>query len=251
MKKDLIIKLILLFVLTTSLIVIYVRQSKINILPTDNNIILEEPKEKISESNTLEVESIIPSENIETSEIETEVEDIVPSTEKVIENHNASKQTTSTTSSHTSSPTPSSPPIVQNTPTKVEEKEEIKVDETIEKKQEESNSQSAPLKTDETSKVETPKVETPPAEINQEIKRCTDADNHGIEVGNTGKWFSTKDEAIAYYKSEIKKWSDEWEAANPDDAEANKRYYENCPTGYNVFSCMYCSKWTINFYYRK
>ena len=27
-------------------------------------------------------------------------------------------------------------------------------------------------------------------------------------------------------------------------------YYKNCPTGYEIWSCMYCSKWTINLYYR-
>lgn len=254
MKKYLIIMLILSFVFITSLVFIYRKPSNVNILPTENNITIEETKEKIPESNTLEVENIVPSENIETNELEAEVETIVPSTEKVIEDHNTSTKPTSPlsspTSSSTTSSTPSSPPITKNTQTKVEEKQEIKqetkIDETIEVKPEETIKPSTSNETENISQNETPPIET-----KNEIMRCTDANNHGIEVGNTGKWFSTKDEAIAYYKSEIKKWSDEWEAADPDDAEANKRYYENCPTGYNVFSCMYCSKWTINFYYRK
>lgn len=87
---------------------------------------------------------------------------------------------------------------------------------------------------------------------NIEVKndRCTKDDNHGIKVGNTGKWFNTKDEAIAYYKSEIEYWGTWWESTDPEDTEADEKYYKNCPTGYNVFSCMYCNKWTINFYYR-
>lgn len=82
------------------------------------------------------------------------------------------------------------------------------------------------------------------------INRCTKEDNHGIEVGNTGKWFNTKNEAIAYYKSQIEYWGTWWENTDLDDTEADATYYKNCPTGYNVFSCMYCNNWTINFYYR-
>lgn len=247
MKKYLIIILILIFLLITSLIVIYRKQSNNNILPTGNNVTIEETKEESPENITLEVENIVPSENISKSENEIAKESAAPSTEKVKEDNNTSTESTSTiSSSPTPSPSPTSPPITNDTHTRVEEKQEAKIDETVEEKQEETINPSASDETENTSK-----NETPPIEVKQEIERCTDADNHGIEVGNTGKWFATKDEAIAYYKSEIKKWSDEWEAADPDDTEANKRYYENCPTGYNVFSCMYCSKWTINFYYRK
>ena len=81
--------------------------------------------------------------------------------------------------------------------------------------------------------------------------RCTNNNNHGMSVGNTGKWFSNKDEAIAYYKSEIKYWGDWWENTSVDDTEADATYKKNCPSGYEVWSCMYCGKWTINFYYRQ
>lgn len=82
------------------------------------------------------------------------------------------------------------------------------------------------------------------------VIRCTTNNNHGMGVGNSEKWFATKDEAISYYKSQIKYWDECWQKADPDDTEADATYYKNCPTGYEIWSCMYCSKWTINFYYR-
>lgn len=98
-------------------------------------------------------------------------------------------------------------------------------------------------KTTETKKTETPKVETPKEET---PTRCTNNHNHGMDVGNSGQWFSTKNEAIAYYENKIKYWGNLWETDQIDDA----TYYKNCPKGYETWSCMYCSKWTINFYYR-
>lgn len=80
--------------------------------------------------------------------------------------------------------------------------------------------------------------------------RCTHNNNHGMDVGNCGKWFNTKNEAIAYYEEKINYWSDWWEKSDPNDTNADATYYKNCPTGYEIWSCMYCSKWTINLYYR-
>lgn len=78
------------------------------------------------------------------------------------------------------------------------------------------------------------------------IERCTNNSNHGMGVGNSGKWFNSKNEAIAYYDSQTKLWGDKWENFEIDD----NTYYKNCPSGYEVWDCMYCGKWTINFYYR-
>lgn len=78
------------------------------------------------------------------------------------------------------------------------------------------------------------------------VERCTNKNNHGMDVGNCGKWFNTKNEAIAYYEEKIKYWGNLWETYQIEDDE----YYKNCPTGYEIWSCMYCSKWTINLYYR-
>lgn len=76
--------------------------------------------------------------------------------------------------------------------------------------------------------------------------RCTHNNNHGMDVGNCGKWFNSKSDAIAYYEEKINYWGKLWESYQIEDSE----YYKNCPTGYEYWSCMYCNKWTINLYYR-
>lgn len=76
--------------------------------------------------------------------------------------------------------------------------------------------------------------------------RCTHNNNHGMDVGNCGKWFSSKSDAISYYEEKINYWGKLWESYQIEDSE----YYKNCPTGYEYWSCMYCNKWTINLYYR-
>lgn len=85
---------------------------------------------------------------------------------------------------------------------------------------------------------ETPKQPVP--------ERCINNNNHSMGVGNSGKWFSNKNEAITYYDNLISYWGNLWESNKIDDA----TYDKNCPVGYEVWSCMFCSKWTINFYYR-
>ncbi len=83
-------------------------------------------------------------------------------------------------------------------------------------------------------------------EVKPEPERCTNSTNHAIEVGNSNKWFNTKEEAIADYDSKIKYWGEKWTNFEIDD----DTYYDNCPSGYEVYSCAYCGKWTINYYYR-
>lgn len=80
----------------------------------------------------------------------------------------------------------------------------------------------------------------------QEVKtpKCTDTE-HGIGAGNSNQWFDTKNQAIAIYDSEIQEWSDKW----INDEISDEEYYNGCPDGYEVWSCPYCGKWTINYYY--
>lgn len=80
----------------------------------------------------------------------------------------------------------------------------------------------------------------------QEVKapKCTDTE-HGIGAGNSNQWFDNKNQAIAIYDSEIQEWSDKW----INDEISDDEYYNGCPDGYEVWSCPYCGKWTINFYY--
>ena len=96
----------------------------------------------------------------------------------------------------------------------------------------------------ETKIPEQPKEETK-VEIKQpETPKCTDT-NHGVGVGNSNKWFNSKQEAINYYQGIIKTWGDKWEKFEIDD----ETYQKNCPYGYETWSCPFCEKWTINFYY--
>lgn len=120
--------------------------------------------------------------------------------------------------------------------TKAETKSEV-VKETQTTKEE------TPIKVDTPSTVSEPKQETKVVETST---RCTNNNNHSMEVGNSGKWFSSKSEAIAYYNSQVSYYSNLWETEQIDDA----TYYSKCPSGYEVWDCIYCSKWTINFYYR-
>ena len=100
-----------------------------------------------------------------------------------------------------------------------------------------------------TTVVETKIPEQPKEETKVEIKqpetpKCTDT-NHGVGVGNSNKWFNSKQEAINYYQGIIKTWGDKWEKFEIDD----ETYQKNCPYGYETWSCPFCEKWTINFYY--
>lgn len=58
-------------------------------------------------------------------------------------------------------------------------------------------------------------------------------------------WYASKAEAEAIYNAQIKEWGDKWTNYEID----NETYYKNCPSGYEVFSCPYCNKWTINLFY--
>ena len=98
----------------------------------------------------------------------------------------------------------------------------------------------------EVAKTEIPKIVEPKQEENKktETYKCSGS-NHGVGVGNSQTWINSESEAISYYKSIIKNWGDKWENFEIDDETYNK----NCPYGYEDWSCPYCSKWTINFYY--
>ena len=95
----------------------------------------------------------------------------------------------------------------------------------------------------------TPKVQETKSEPIKEIEPVTpkcDGFNHGVGVGNSNKWFNSKQEAISYYDGIQKTWGDKWENFEIDSA----TYDKNCPYGYEVWTCPFCGKWTINFYYR-
>lgn len=96
---------------------------------------------------------------------------------------------------------------------------------------------------------EEPKViETKPEPIKEPepvTPKC-DGSNHGVGVGNSNKWFNTQQEAINYFDGLQKTWGDKWERFEID----SETYDKNCPYRYEVWTCPFCGKWTINFYYR-
>ncbi len=121
-----------------------------------------------------------------------------------------------------------------------EEKREEKITKE-EKRKEETKEVSQPK--------EEPKViETKPEPIKEPepvTPKCNGS-NHGVGVGNSNKWFNTQQEAINYFDGIQKTWGDKWERFEID----SETYDKNCPYGYEVWSCPFCGKWTINFYYR-
>lgn len=109
-----------------------------------------------------------------------------------------------------------------------------------------SNNKKDNNKTTTSKPVETKKEEKyTETEIDIAEKKECNGNNHGIGVGNSGKWFNTKDEAIATYKKEVKIWDDRW----TNDEISYEKYCKNCPYGYEIWSCQFCGKWTINYYY--
>ena len=133
------------------------------------------------------------------------------------------------------------PETTKNTKTekKQETKEEIannKQEEKVEEKQEISNTQTLPettkqevIKKEETQIQEEIQTDEKYTEIEIDVaeKKECNGNNHGIGVGNSGKWFNTKDEAIATYKEEIKIWGDKW--TDIDNPISDEEYYKNCP----------------------
>lgn len=90
----------------------------------------------------------------------------------------------------------------------------------------------------------TEKKEETNTNINQN-KNTNNTNNAPKCTHSNSNWYNSKVEAEAIYNTEIKKWGDKWTNYEID----NDTYYKNCPSRYEVFSCSYCKKWTINLYH--
>lgn len=110
------------------------------------------------------------------------------------------------------------------------------------KPQGEQQTTQKPTEQEQTTKEETKKEETTSKPV---VEKCTNNNNHGMSIGNSGKWFKTKAEAVAEYDAEINKWGDKWTNYEITTEEYNKK----CPYGYEVWTCPYCNLWTLNYYY--
>lgn len=191
------------------------------------------------QENEIVVEQIVEEQVSET--IENVVVEKKEESKEIIQEENAEvkKEKTKVTTNQT--------PKTQTTAKKVEQ-EEKKVEKVVESKTEETTKQEEIQE----NAVQENVVQEKKVEEKQEEKVVTNAEkcatgNHGMSVGNSGKWFKTKDEAIATYRAEINKWGNMW----TNDEISNEEYYANCPYGYEIWTCPYCDLWTLNYYYDK
>ena len=191
-----------------------------NSIADDTSIVVNEVESNTSTEND-EVTTEMSNENPEVVEIKKE-------TQTTTKNRQESTQTKSSSSNNNS-----------NT-----QKKETVTQSTSQSTATTQTSTPSTQTTSQTSSSQSSKQEETKTE--PKVDRCTNNNNHGMDVGNSGKWFNSKGDAVAYYNSQVSYWGNQWETDTIDDA----TYYKNCPTGYEVWSCMYCGKWTINFYYR-
>lgn len=192
-----------------------ITENMVNDIANDTNIVSNE-----AESNSIE-------ESTENTTVEANIEKLETSTVKEITQTNT-QETTQTTSSpsNNNSSSPKKETVTKSTTTP------------------NTTTQNPTSSTSQLSSSQNSKQEVTTTE--PKVERCTNNNNHGMNVGNSGKWFGTKNDAIAYYNQQTKYWGEQWENGEID----NDKYYQNCPSGYEVWDCMYCGKWTINFYYR-
>lgn len=242
MKKKVFITVLIILILLLGIIgLAYFTYQKDKMIPLAKEDVIDANENTIDASTDNTISNEIISETstiIPEVEIETKINDEVPKKEETIVEKTVS--TVSTSNSTTKNTTSSNKNTQKNN--KVNNKEESSKTTTTS-----SNIENTKPKETTTSKpvdkpTETNKVTQP--------TRCTHNNNHGMDVGNCGKWFNSKNEAISYYEEKIKYWDEWWNSTDPNDTNADATYYKNCPTGYEIWSCMYCNKWTINLYYR-
>ena len=248
MKKKILIISIISFLGIAIIIGYYIARNKIFKIHASENTLLKSDllsDETNNLENTEEVSSSIVEEesNIKESSIEeTKIEET--KTEKsIIAENKTNIEVNKQIEKKETSVQPQSTPVKSSSKT-TNNVEKSKVETKIEELKEEKNIQKnpstkveVPLTNSET-KQETKVVETP--------ERCTNDNNHGMDIGNSGKWFNSKQEAVKVYDDLIKKWGVKWEKFEID----TETYDKNCPYGYEVWSCPFCGKWTINYYYR-
>lgn len=74
---------------------------------------------------------------------------------------------------------------------------------------------------------------------------CTHNGNHSMPCGNSGKWFNNRNECKEYM-SQI---CDMWSQRKANGEITYEEYVKKCPYGYECWTCSYCGKWTVNFYF--
>lgn len=243
MKKYLyfVIPIIILIAIIITFTVVYLNKktNDTSVINADVNKIQEDESEYTNEVSS---NSITQIDNNKDNEVQKPEDDNEENTEEIT----VKQEDKSSSEDNTTTKKESSTSTVKKDETNTAKKEN--------KKDENKNTTSTQKteQTQTTSKKDTTDTNNKQEEVKKEetVIRCTNNDNHGMSVGNTGKWFNSKDEAVAYYKSEVKRWGEWWEDTDADDTEADEIYRKNCPSGHQEWTCMYCRKWTIDFYYR-
>lgn len=177
--------------------------------PQKENIITNEIAEETQENVTNEIENTI-----------AQVEEIQQEETKQ-QNTTKENQTTPVAESNNNTKKNKTQPTQTKQDTQVNEQQETK-----------ANNSNAIEKNEETNTNTNTNQNT---NITNNAPKCTHSSNG---------WYNSKAEAEAIYNAEIKKWGDKWTNYEID----NDTYYKNCPSGYEVFSCPYCNKWTINLF---
>lgn len=164
-------------------------------------------KNKISNTQVSE-DSILVNDlsSVETGNDEENTENLIVEEEQNLDESNIEieeQETEASIQTQTIQPIKSSSKATSKVETqKAETKSEV-VKETSTTKEETPTKVDIPSTTSNEPKQET-KVEEKPT-------KCTNNSNHGMNVGNSGKWFNSKQEAVNYYDSIIKTWGDKWE----------------------------------------
>ncbi|HJJ04796.1 MAG TPA: hypothetical protein OIM45_02830 [Clostridiaceae bacterium] len=221
-------------ILSITIMIIFIIMYKNKVEYKDSNLILNESC-NISQTNDENSNKVILEENtINIKEDNDKKNEVVEVTETPKE-ETRSESKTSTTNDNSKAETEKSSSktnIQEKSVTQTKKQEETKPAKEQPKQQE---------KTSEKGKAVSPSEESKKEE--KKIPECSGT-KHFLEVGNTGKWFNSKAEAVNYFDTTYSSWAKKWENLEIDDT----TFYKNCPTRYEVFQCI-CGKWTMNFFY--
>ena len=198
---------------------------------------VNEKGEKVVDfTNSSQQENIVTNQTIEETQenIVEQVENTIAQAEIIKDEENKIQET----------PKEPTTPVVEksNKSNNTNKNKETKQTQVTQQKQDSQVKEQKDTKVNKSNTIE--KKEETKTNTNQN-KNTNNTNNAPKCTHSNSNWYNSKTEAEAIYNAEIKKWGDKWTNYEID----NETYYKNCPSGYEVFSCPYCNKWTINLYY--
>ena len=198
---------------------------------------VNEKGEKVVDfTNSSQQENIVTNQTIEETQekIVEQVENTIAQAEIIKDEENKIQET----------PKEPTTPVVEksNKSNNTNKNKETKQTQVTQQKQDSQVKEQKDTKVNKSNTIE--KKEETKTNTNQN-KNTNNTNNAPKCTHSNSNWYNSKTEAEAIYNAEIKKWGDKWTNYEID----NETYYKNCPSGYEVFSCPYCNKWTINLYH--